>query len=106
MSLSSIPSCSEKPILRAWPPLRLRTQACRHRVGEIGAMNATLTLESLDDAAPVGLGPILAQLRFSLDPVDLDFESDDATELSLDVLLRSVGDVPRLVAPVLLLDGE
>ena len=60
-----------------------------HRGGDFGCLVMLFGKQTGDDAATVGLGAVLAQLRLALDAGDRDLQPDDASELSIDVLLRA-----------------
>src|SRR5215204_3814980 len=54
-----------------------------------------LGLQTLNHAAPISLGPVLADLPFALETGDLDFKADDPAGHGRDEAFRRVGDLPR-----------
>ncbi len=66
-----------------------------HVIGDV-ALARRARAKTLDRAANVGLGPVLGQLDFRIEPSDDQLDTDDAFRLATDVAIRRIVDRPRI----------
>src|SRR3954447_4936321 len=78
----------------------------RYGLGHFEVVAGRAGVQSGDDAFPVLLDAVLAHLPLAFEPRDREAEADDAARHHVDVVVRRIGESPRLRLGFLLLRGQ